>query len=132
MAANIIGAGWGFPVRITDEGSIARDGDDSRVRSAIWLILSTAPGERVMRPDFGCGIHSLVFAPANASTIGLVIRRVRDALTRWEPRVDVRDVDATTDPRQPGVLLIQITYRLRSADNLFNLVYPFYLDRGAR
>ncbi len=98
------------------------------VRQSIWTILSTAYGERLMRPDFGCGIHNLVFAPNSAGTIGQAISEVQQALTQWEPRIDVLDVDAYPDPNQPNRLLIQINYQIRTTNNRFNLVYPFYLE----
>ena len=102
----------------TDEGSI---------KQAIWIILATAPGERVLRPDFGCGIHDLVFSVNDAKTRGQVADAVRHALVLWEPRIDVLAV--TTETRGRGeVLLINIQYRVRSTNNLFNMVFPFYLD----
>jgi phage baseplate assembly protein W len=90
--------------------------------------LRTAKGERVMRPDFGCGIHDLVFAVGNASTIGRVNDEVRQALLYWEPRIEVLDVKTAIDRQQPNRLLIRIDYRVRSTNNRFNLVYPFYLE----
>jgi phage baseplate assembly protein W len=98
------------------------------VRQSIWMILSTAPGERLMRPDFGCGIHDLVFAPINAGTAGRIIGDVQRALTTWEPRIDVLDIDVQSPPDRPNHLLIQISYRLRTTNNRFNLVYPFYVE----
>jgi len=93
--------------------------------------LGTAPGERVMRPDFGCGIHDLVFAVNSAGTAGRVASLVREALLRWEPRVDVLDVDAAADSAQPNLLLVKIDYQVRTTNSRFNLVYPFYLQRSA-
>ena len=92
-------------------------------------VLTTAPGERVMRPDFGCGVHRLVFAVNDAATLGQVTKEVRDALVRWEPRIDVLDVDTEVKGRGE-VLLITIHYRIRATNNFFNLVYPFYLIPG--
>jgi hypothetical protein len=123
--------GWGFPVGVTDAGQIDRAHGEDAIREAIWLILSTAKGERVMRPEFGCGIHDLVFAVGNATTAGMVARQVRQALILWEPRVEVVDVQVAPEPGAPAVLLIRIEYRVRSTNNVFNLVYPFYLERGA-
>ena len=123
--------GWGFPVGVTDAGQIDRAHGEDAIREAIWLILSTAKGERVMRPDFGCGIHDLVFAVGNATTAGMVAQQVRQALILWEPRVEVADVQVAPEPGAPAVLLIRIEYRVRSTNNVFNLVYPFYLERGA-
>jgi phage baseplate assembly protein W len=128
MTTEFLGIGWQFPVQLDDKGQIALAEHEESVRQAIWMILSTAPGERVMRPDFGCGIHDLVFAPNSPGTAGQVIGEVRRALVRWEPRIDVLDVDAPPDPAQPNRLLIVIKYQVRTTHNEFNLVYPFYME----
>jgi phage baseplate assembly protein W len=82
----------------------------------------------MMRPDFGCGIHELVFAPNSAGTAGRLIGEVRRALVLWEPRIDLLDVDAFLDAKQPNLMLIQVQYQVRATNNKFNLVYPFYLE----
>lgn len=124
-----LGLGWSFPITLDAEHRVALtpSGEDS-VRQSIWTILSTAPGERVMRPDFGCGLQDLVFAVNNAGTANAAARTVRDALALWEPRVDVLDVYAAADTQRPNVLLIEIDYVIRSTNSRFNLVYPFYLE----
>jgi phage baseplate assembly protein W len=103
---------------------------EASIHDAMWLILATARGERMMRPDFGCGIHDLVFATPGATTMGRVEREVRDALVRWEPRAEVLAVHAEPDPAAPSRLLIRVEYRVRTTNNQFNLVYPFYLERS--
>lgn len=128
MTNEFLGVGWQFPVSLDEPGQIAMAAYEESVRQAIWTILSTAPGERVMRPDFGCGIHDLVFAPNSPGTAGQVIGQVRRALVRWEPRIDLLEVDARPDPAQSSRLLIVITYQVRTTNNEFNLVYPFYLE----
>lgn len=128
MGQDLLGRGWGFPPTVDKDGRIAMAEYEERVRQSIWMILSTARGERVMRPDFGCGIHDLVFAPSNAGTIGRVTADVREALVEWEPRIDLLDVDAVADEGEPNRLLIIISYRVRTTNNQFNLVYPFYLE----
>jgi phage baseplate assembly protein W len=120
----------GFPVTAPG-GDLSRAGFEERVRQSVWIILSTAKGERVMRPDFGCGIHDLVFAPNTASTSGQLVTAVRDALLRFEPRIDVRDVDVQRSGDSGEVLLLSIDYEVRATNNVFNLVYPFYLGGGA-
>ncbi|GAA4609837.1 phage baseplate assembly protein W [Actinoplanes octamycinicus] len=130
MTADFTGVGWKFPIQLDERGRVVRVSGEDSVREAIWLILSTAPGERAMRPGFGCGVHDLVFGISNAATAGLVEARVRDALVRWEPRIDLLDVRAGSAPDSPATLLIQIDYRLRATNTVFNLVYPFYLDPG--
>ncbi len=127
MSTSFLGAGWQFPVSL-DDGEIALSVEEESIRQAIWIILATARGERQMQPDFGCGIHDLVFAVNSAETAGRVASEVREALILWEPRIDLDDVDVTNDPEQPSRLLIQIEYSVRSTNSRFNLVYPFYLE----
>ena len=105
------------------------DSEES-IRQAIWIILATAPGERMMRPDFGCGIHELVFAVNDIGTRTRVAQEVRQALTLWEPRVDLLNVTVETKGRGE-MLLINIQYRVRSTNNLFNMVFPFYLEQSS-
>jgi uncharacterized protein len=123
-----LGRGWAFPVRRDGAGDVALAAGEDLVAQSIWLILATAPGERVQRPTFGCGIHELVFAPNDATTAGRLADAARDALVRFEPRIDVLAVQATAAPGRADVLLIEIDYRLRETNNRFNLVYPFYLE----
>lgn len=130
MSQEYLGIGWRYPVQLDQEGEIALSRYEEDVREAIWIILSTAPGERVMRPDFGCGIHEYVFAPNNTRTTGLVRFEVEEALTRWEPRIELEEVQVQSSPTVPTLLLISVDYRVRTTDSRFNLVYPFYLQRG--
>jgi len=131
MLADFLGKGWSFPVQWDEkEHGIAISRAEKSIREAIWIILATAPGERVMRPDFGCGLHRLVFAVNEAATLGQVKEEVRQALVRWEPRIEVLGVDTEVKGRGE-VLLINIHYRVRSTNNYFNLVYPFYLTAAA-
>ena len=128
MDIDFLGVGWTAPVELTDNGQIKVARYEDSVRQSIWMILGTAKGERVMRPDFGCGIHELVFAPNNLGTVGKIVSDVRDALIEWEPRIDVLDVDTIPDRAQPNVILIQVNYQVWTTNNIFNLVYPFYLQ----
>jgi len=130
MLADFLGKGWGMPIR-TEKGRIALSRGEESVYEAIWIILATAPGERVMRPDFGCGLHHLVFEVNESATLGRVAQQVRQALVRWEPRVDVLDIDVEVKDRGE-VLLINIHYKIRSTNNFFNLVFPFYLAAGSQ
>jgi phage baseplate assembly protein W len=127
MAKDFLGVGWKYPVRLQANGQIAMSGHEEDIREAILIILGTAKGERVMRPDFGCGIHNLVFAPINTATIGQVESAVRDALTQYEPRVDLMKVEVLDHEANVGQLKVSIDYRVRATNNEFNLVYPFYL-----
>jgi phage baseplate assembly protein W len=126
--ADFLGSGWSLPSLI-QRAEIDLSYGEQNIRESIWTILATAPGERVMRPTFGCGLHDLVFSLANAATLGRVRKQVWDALVLWEPRIDVADVDVETKGRGE-VLLINIHYRVRATNNFFNLVYPFYLTVG--
>ncbi len=131
MAKEFLGHGWKFPVAVDlDSGRLALSEHEQDIREAIWIILSTAPGERVMRPDFGCGIHDLVFDPIGRATLGLFESSVREALTRWEPRVELIDLEIATAGADLGRLEISLKYRVRDTNNEFNLVYPFYLTEG--
>ncbi len=130
MSRNILGTGWKFPVRINGRGGFSLSREEQDVAEAIWIVLATARGERIMRPEFGCGIHDYVFAANNASTRGAIGYQVQQALMRWEPRIDVIDVRAEDDPDQPNLLLIYIDYRIRANNAFHNLVYPFFLQEG--
>lgn len=128
MDIDFLGVGWTLPVQLDENGQIKVARYEDSVRRSVWMILSTAKGERVMRPDFGCGIHEKVFAPNSLGTVGQIVSDVRDALIEWEPRIDVLDVDTIPDSSQPNVILIQVNYQIRTTNNVFNLVYPFYLQ----
>jgi uncharacterized protein len=130
MTRSILGTGWKFPLRINGRGGFSLSRMEQDVAEAIWIVLGTSRGERIMRPEFGCGIHDYVFAPNNASTRGAIGYQVQQALIRWEPRVDVVDVRVEDDPDQPNLLLIQIDYRIRENNAFHNLVYPFFLLEG--
>jgi hypothetical protein len=104
--------------------------DEESVRQSIGIILGTSRGERVMRPDFGCGIHDLVFSTNSPGTAGRIASEVRQALLQWEPRIDVVNIQVESGG-DGEVLLISIEYRVRTTNNVFNLVYPFYLNRSA-
>jgi phage baseplate assembly protein W len=130
MAKEFLGRGWKFPVSIDPEGKIEMSEYEQDIKEAIWLILSTAKGERVMRPDFGCGIHDFVFASINTATIGLIESSVREALTLWEPRIELKEVSVSAEQADVGKLLVSINYMVRATNNEFNLVYPYYLTEG--
>ena len=130
MTREFLGVGWAFPMKLDKQGAFACAAYEESVRQSIWTILGTAKGERVMRPEFGCGIYDLVFEVNDAATAGKVMQAVREALLAFEPRIDVRDVQVR--PEQQGeVMLISIDYEVRATNNAFNLVYPFYLERSA-
>jgi len=123
-----LGVGWRFPLQVTSSGKIARSQYERRVEESIYLILSTAKGERVMWPDFGCGMHDLVFGINDPRTRSAVVQQVREALTKYEPRIDVLAISADSSDDQPNLLLIRINYRVRANNAIGNLVYPFYIN----
>jgi uncharacterized protein len=123
-----LGVGWKFPPQVTPQGELAQSLYEQRVEESVYLILSTSKGERLMLPDFGCGIHDLVFAPNNAETLSMVVQQVHSALTDQERRIDVLDVAVDTSPEQANLLLIRVTYQIRSNNAVGNIVFPFYLQ----
>ncbi len=133
--ASFLGTGWQFKLGVDGDVGLGLHGtrvaeasDALAVRQSIWLILSTAPGERVARPDFGCRIHDLVFGVGGSSLTGDVVSAVEDALGRWEPRIDVLGVSARPHPVEKDLLLVDVQYSIRATNSRFNLVYPFYLS----
>jgi hypothetical protein len=127
MSEEFIGAGWAFPCRVDHSGGIALVRGERELEESMRIILSTAPGERPMRPEFGCAIHDYVFAPADASTAGRIAYEVRVALERWEPRIDIADVDVTSDPDDAATLYVRVTWSIRGVYDPHNLVFPFYV-----
>ena len=125
--AEILGSGVAFPLQVDRRGGIALASDETDVDQAIHLILSTAKGERPMRPEFGCGVHDFVFDTIDAGTVARMETAIRGALDRWEPRVEVTDVQFDLGGADTGQLLIQIDYRVRATNHMRNLVYPFYV-----
>ena len=130
MSKLFLGVGVAFPVQLDGSGAVLRAQYEESVRQSILIILGTAKGERLMRPDFGCGIHDLVFENASGTTIGRIQKEVNQSLLRLEPRIDVLNVDVTASD-EGNTLLIDIEYEVRATNNAFNLVYPFYLQLGA-
>ena len=128
-AANIdfIGAGWSYPLGTDATGGVALVNSDRELEQAIRLILGTACGERPMRPEFGCRIHDHVFNTATAATAGQIAYDVREALERWEPRIDVLDVGVSFEAAESGMLYVDVSYQVRGLNDPRNLVFPFYV-----
>jgi phage baseplate assembly protein W len=126
-----LGKGWAFPVQLDQNDEVTLAAFEEDIRQAIHIILGTAQGERVMRPDFGAGLHALVFEPINTTTMALVRHRVEEALITWEPRIDNITVQVRAEPTR-GRLMIDIHYRVRATNIFYNLVYPFYLLEAER
>jgi phage baseplate assembly protein W len=121
--AKFLGIGWGFPIAVDSRGGIRLARYDDDIKEAIRIILGTALGERVMRPDFGCAASDLVFEPIGASLTGKVEFYVRNALDYWEPRIEVNEVKASADEEK---IIVDIRYTVRSTNRQDNMVYPFY------
>jgi phage baseplate assembly protein W len=123
---DFVGNGWAFPAAISRTGAVRLVNGVEEIDAAIRMILATVPGERVMRPDFGCSMWDMLFAPLTAGTLGLIEQAVRSALERWEPRIDLQDVRATAE-QGSGTVHIAVAYRIRTTNDRRNLVYPFYV-----
>jgi phage baseplate assembly protein W len=129
MKKNFLGRGIQFPVGLDARGNLALSEFDDNIAESIHLILGTAIGERVMRPEFGCRIHDYVFHPNNPSTASLVGYYVREAIVKWEPRVENVVVNSYPDPAEENVMRVEISYKVSRTNSIRNLVYPFYLRR---
>ena len=123
----ILGSGLAFPLQVDPRGALALARGEDDIDQAIALILGTAPGEREMRPEFGCAVHDLVFDTIDAQMIGKLETAIRNALDRWEPRIEIEDLEFDLSRVNDGQLLITISYRLRATNHQRNLVYPFYV-----
>ena len=124
---DFIGRGFSFPMRVDQSGSLAMTAGSDDINSSIRMVLTTAPGERLMRPEFGCRIWELLFEPINANTLGLMSEAVREAVARWEPRVTLEDVRLEPAVGSTGEVKNHLDYRIRATNDQRNLVYPFYV-----
>ena len=140
MARDFLGRGWAFDLQIEGDrtiiplgigvdidGEITMSTHEQNIKESIWIILNTAPGERMMRPDFGCGIHNYAFSTVDTATRTLIETSIKEALTLYEPRIRLTEVKTSTENIDKGALTISIQYTVRDTDNRFNLVYPFYI-----
>jgi uncharacterized protein len=132
-ASAFLGVGWSFPIKADlarQDMASAEYAED--IRQSILIILETSPGERVMRPDFGCGLMDMVFEPVSYSTQAQIEQIVGQALLLWEPRIDVHEIKAVINPDEKNTIDITISYQIRATNTFYNLVYPFYLleERG--
>ena len=129
---DFLGRGWGFPVRLNHvSGRVEESAWEQSIADSIQIILRTQPGERVMRPDFGCRLREFVFQEMNYTALSQMEKEVRRALTMWEPRIIDLEVRCRQDTISNGRVLIDISYVVRSTNNPYNLVYPFYLTETA-
>jgi Bacteriophage baseplate protein W len=129
-SADFLGRGWAFPLEAAPDGDVALVEHEDDVRQALRIILATN-GDRVMRPEFGAGLRALLFEPLSTTTASLVAHRVREALVRFEPRIDVVDVRVALAPGPESAIHVEVDYRVRATNTFYNLVYPFYLLEGS-
>jgi uncharacterized protein len=125
--ADFIGRGILWPMRIDQTGSIALGSGADDINASIRMAIMTAPGERVMRPQFGCRVWDLLFEPINANTLGLMSEAIRDTISQWEPRVELDDVILEPLENDPTCVAIDLRYRVKSTNDRRNLVFPFYV-----
>jgi phage baseplate assembly protein W len=125
--SEILGSGIAFPLQVDNRGAIALAEGEDDIAQAVELILGTTPGERTMRPEFGCDVHSFAFDTIDAAMIGRVDLAIRTALGRWEPRIEVTGIDFDLAGVGGGRLDVTIEYRVRATNSRRNLVHPFYL-----
>jgi phage baseplate assembly protein W len=123
---DFLGNGWAFPIEVDARGRLAVARQEQDIEQAMRIILLTPKGQRVMRPEFGCQIHDLIFAPNDATTAGLAAYYVQEALGMWEPRIRVEEVAARRDPDHAERLLIEICYEIKATHDRRSLVFPFY------
>ncbi len=131
MSNSFMGRGWKFPVEVDQAtGRIKMSEGEEDIRESIRIILGTSKGERMMRPEFGCELRDFVFGITDVTTLRLLENKIKESITVWEPRVEDVRVNVDLDDEVAGKLNIAITYMVRSTNNLFNLVYPFYINEG--
>lgn len=128
-----LGRGWAMPVELDPRtGRVATVAYEDDIRQSILIILETSPGERAMRPSFGCGIHDLVFEAVDSTAIQRIRSVVEEALRRCEARIEVLQVGVAEAPDTHGLLLVELEYRVRKTNQIGNLVFPFYFREGGR
>ena len=130
--ADFVGNGFRFPIRVNARGGLSWSEGPARIADAIWLVIATARGERVMRPRFGAGVQEILFQPNTAATRAALAGAIKSALTAWEPRIDVIDVRADAPHGDPSQVIVTIEYQIRTTNQVFNVVYPFFLQEGVR
>lgn len=132
MPKRILGSGWRFPIALDRTDAIALSQHEKKIAESILIILGTAKGERVMRPDFGCEIHDRVFTVIDAAALTLIRSAVEDALILWEPRIEVSDIITSTEKLGQGRIDVEVNYKILYTNTAHNLVYPFYLESEGR
>ena len=124
---DFLGIGWKFPPGLDNNFMFKKSQYEEDIKEAIWIILFTSKGERIMRPDFGCDIHNFVFENISSAVLELIKQSITDALLMWEPRITLLEINVSIKDITSGLLIIEIKYIVNVTNNSFNLVYPFYL-----
>src|SRR5918999_5970440 len=126
--SDFTGKGWRFPLKVNAKGGLSWSEGPERIQDAVWIIIKTALGERVMRPRFGAGVDDFVFQPNSPAIRTALASSIKSALLEWEPRIELEAVRVDPVPGEPSQVLASIEYRIRTTNELFNVVYPFYLE----
>jgi phage baseplate assembly protein W len=124
------GKGLAFPLAVAPGGKLATANAEAKIEQSIWLLLSTALGERIMRPAYGCGAHDMLFAPSTPQNAARITALVRETLATQEPRIAVLGVAAEAEVSDPSAVLVRIDYRINSNNSSASMVYPFYITEG--
>lgn len=128
-----LGRGWKFPVQVNPKtGRILMSENEQDISEAIMILLKTSKGERVMKSDFGCGLRRFVFDLTDEVTMRKIEEDIREAIMVWEPRVGEVEIKAAKDTEVSGKITIDIHYTVRSTNNRYNMVYPFYMEEGSK
>ena len=127
----VLGTGLAFPVQTNARGEIELVSGEKDIQQSIQIILGTRPGERVMRPTFGCRVHDLLFEPRDATTSSLIKKYVEDALSFWEPRIQILAVSTSISDEMDGAILVEIDYQIKATHDTRSIVYPFFLSSEA-
>lgn len=128
---DFIGQGWRFPIRVNARGGLSWSSGPRRLEDAIWQIVKTGRGERLMRPEFGAGVHDAVMQPNSPRQRAALATAIREALVRFEPRIELEAVRVDPVAGEPSQVTVAIDYRVRTTNELYNAVYPLYLEEGA-
>jgi phage baseplate assembly protein W len=127
---DLIGTGFKFPIKINAKGGLDWSSGPQRIQDAIWIILATSQGERVMRPTFGAGAVEFLFESNSPAARARLADAISNALSRWEPRIELVNVAVTQAPQTPSQVLVEIDYRILATNELYNMVYPLYVQEG--
>jgi hypothetical protein len=131
ITKGFLGTGFKFPIQVDPStGRMRTSSHEEDIKEAVGIVLNTRRGERVMNPNFGCGIHEYSFGTADFTTLSLMRKEVRDALVMWEPRIEEIEVSIDDSQSEVGQIIINISYVVRSTNNPFNLVFPYYINEG--